>query len=85
MYVALYRIATHMTHNTIAGWEKAARDIGIIPAIHIFTKLFSVDQSVKNTATGTSEIKLATPNAYVNSQSVTDAIHLTQILNKSLL
>ena len=78
-YVAPYRIATHMSRDTIAGWEKATRDIGIIPAIRIFANLHSAEYSVKDT--GIPEMKLGTPNTYVNSRSVTDAICLTQMLN----
>ena len=78
-YVAPYRIATHMSRDTIAGWEKATRDIGIIPAIRVFANLYSAEYSVRDT--GIPEMKLGTPNAYVNSRSVTDAICLTQMLN----
>ena len=51
----------------------------LIPAIRVFANLYSAEYSVKDT--GIPEMKLGTPNAYVNSRSVTDAICLTQTLN----
>ena len=78
-YVAPYRIATHISRDTIAGWEKATRDIGIIPAIHVFANLYFVEHPVENT--GILKMKPSTPNVYINFQSVTNAVCLTQMLN----
>ena len=68
-----------MSRDTIAGWEKATRNISIIPAIRVFANLYSTEYSVRDT--GILEMKLGTPNTYVNFQSVTDAICLIQTLN----
>ena len=55
------------------------RDISMIPAIRVFANLYSAEYTVRDT--GILEMKLGTPNTYVNFRSVTDAICLTQMLN----